>query len=85
MADPYHNNVYHQGGGDAYGTYGEGHDGYGYQAEYPPQEEDAASDVTEGHDEEDQMYEGEYQGIPHPDEMKAAQRAARWDSDSPLV
>jgi len=79
MADPYQNNVYHQGGGDSYGTYGEGggHDGYGYQADYPPQEEDAASDVTEGHDEEDQMYEGEYQGIPHPDEMKAAQRAAR--------
>uniref|UniRef100_A0AAQ6IIH0 Major facilitator superfamily (MFS) profile domain-containing protein n=1 Tax=Anabas testudineus TaxID=64144 RepID=A0AAQ6IIH0_ANATE len=42
-----------------------------------PHEEDAASDVTEGHDEEDQMYEGEYQGIPHPDEVKAAQRAAR--------
>ncbi|XP_071403134.1 synaptic vesicle glycoprotein 2B-like [Centroberyx affinis] len=79
MADPYQNNVYHQGGGDAYGTYGEGggHDGYGYQGDYPPQEEDAASDVTEGHDEEDQMYEGEYQGIPHPDEVKAAQRAAR--------
>uniref|UniRef100_A0AAQ5ZZ08 Major facilitator superfamily (MFS) profile domain-containing protein n=1 Tax=Amphiprion ocellaris TaxID=80972 RepID=A0AAQ5ZZ08_AMPOC len=57
MADPYQNNIYHQGGAD-----------------YPPQEEDAASDVTEGHDEEDQMYEGEYQGIPHPDEVKAAQR-----------
>ncbi|KAK1902202.1 Synaptic vesicle glycoprotein 2B [Dissostichus eleginoides] len=79
MADPYQNNVYHQGGGDSYGSYGEGggHDGYGYQADYPTQEEDAASDATEGHDEEDQMYEGEYQGIPHPDEVKAAQRAAR--------
>uniref|UniRef100_A0A8C4DV99 Major facilitator superfamily (MFS) profile domain-containing protein n=1 Tax=Dicentrarchus labrax TaxID=13489 RepID=A0A8C4DV99_DICLA len=79
MADPYQNNVYHQGGGDSYRTYGKGgdQDGYGYQADYPPQEEDAASDVTEGHDEEDQMYEGEYQGIPHPDEVKAAQRAAR--------
>lgn len=80
MADPYQNNIYHQGGGgDTYGTHGEGggHDGYGYQGDYPPQEEDAASDVTEGHDEEDQMYEGEYQGIPHPDEVKAAQRAAR--------
>ncbi|KAM4618582.1 synaptic vesicle glycoprotein 2B-like [Polymixia lowei] len=78
MADPYHNNVYQQGVGDAYGTYGEGggNDGYGYQGD-PPQEEDAASDVTEGHDEEDQMYEGEYQGIPHPDEVKAAQRAAK--------
>uniref|UniRef100_A0A3P8RWP4 Synaptic vesicle glycoprotein 2Bb n=1 Tax=Amphiprion percula TaxID=161767 RepID=A0A3P8RWP4_AMPPE len=44
MADPYQNNIYHQGGGHSYRT----------------------SDVTEGHDEEDQMYEGEYQGIPHP-------------------
>nr|XP_020441336.1 synaptic vesicle glycoprotein 2B-like isoform X1 [Monopterus albus] len=66
-------------GVDSYGTYGEGggYNGCGYQADYPPQEEDAASDVTEGHDEEDQMYEGEYQGIPHPDEVKAAHRAAR--------
>uniref|UniRef100_A0A3P8XZ01 Major facilitator superfamily (MFS) profile domain-containing protein n=1 Tax=Esox lucius TaxID=8010 RepID=A0A3P8XZ01_ESOLU len=64
MADPYQNN-------------GGGQDGYGYQGESYPQEDDAASDVTEGHDDEDQMYEGEYQGIPHPDEVKAAQRAAR--------
>ncbi|XP_076158043.1 synaptic vesicle glycoprotein 2B isoform X2 [Alosa pseudoharengus] len=78
MADPYQNNVYHQGDGEGYGTYGEGgQDGYGYQGDYPSQEEDAASDVTEGHDEEDQMYEGEYQGIPHPDEVKAQRRAAR--------
>ncbi|XP_067357748.1 synaptic vesicle glycoprotein 2B isoform X2 [Channa argus] len=71
------NNIYQQEDVDSYGTYGEGGGGYGYQADYPSQEEDAASDVTEGHDEEDQMYEGEYQGIPHPDEMKATQRAAR--------
>ncbi|KAK2841768.1 hypothetical protein Q5P01_011968 [Channa striata] len=71
------NNIYQQEGEDSYGTYGEGGGGFGYQADYPSQEEDAASDVTEGHDEEDQMYEGEYQGIPHPDEVKAAQRAAR--------
>ncbi|XP_041966718.1 synaptic vesicle glycoprotein 2B [Alosa sapidissima] len=78
MADPYQNNVYHQGDGEGYGSYGEGgQDGYGYQGDYPSQEEDAASDVTEGHDEEDQMYEGEYQGIPHPDEVKAQRRAAR--------
>uniref|UniRef100_A0A1A8IM29 Synaptic vesicle glycoprotein 2B n=1 Tax=Nothobranchius kuhntae TaxID=321403 RepID=A0A1A8IM29_NOTKU len=79
MADRYQNHIHQQGGGDSYGTYGEGGgpDGYGYQADYPSQEEDAASDATEGHDEEDQMYEGEYQGIPHPDEVKAAQRAAR--------
>ncbi|KAI7812155.1 synaptic vesicle glycoprotein 2B [Triplophysa rosa] len=77
MADPYQNNIYHQGDGDSYGTYGHGSDGYGYQTDYPPQEEDAASDATEGHDEDDQMYEGEYQGIPHPDEVKTARRAAR--------
>ncbi|XP_051545656.1 synaptic vesicle glycoprotein 2B-like [Myxocyprinus asiaticus] len=78
MADPYHSNIYQQGDGDSYGTYGHGgSDGYAYQTDYPPQEEDAASDVTEGHDEDDQMYEGEYQGIPHPDEVKAARRAAR--------
>ncbi|KAJ8271540.1 hypothetical protein COCON_G00103990 [Conger conger] len=82
MDDPYQNNVYQQQGTDVvgdntYSTYGEGgQDGYGYQTDYPPQEEDAASDATEGHDEEDQMYEGEYQGIPHPDEVKAARRAA---------
>ncbi len=65
MADPYHNNVYHQGDGDSYGTYGQGgQDGYGYQTDYPPQEEDAASDATEGHDEEDQMYEGRVPGHP---------------------
>uniref|UniRef100_A0AAY4E1V6 Major facilitator superfamily (MFS) profile domain-containing protein n=1 Tax=Denticeps clupeoides TaxID=299321 RepID=A0AAY4E1V6_9TELE len=56
---------------------GAGQDGYAYQSDILPQEEDAASDATEGHDEEDQMYEGEYQGIPHPDEVKAARRAAR--------
>lgn len=55
MADPYQNSYHH---------------GDGYQAEYQ-EEEDAASDDTEGHDEDDQMYEGEYQGIPHPDEVKA--------------
>ncbi|KAG7468177.1 hypothetical protein MATL_G00140100 [Megalops atlanticus] len=84
MDDPYQNNVYQQGnegmGDNTYPTYGQGEggqDGYGYQTDYPPQDEDAASDVTEGQDEEDQMYEGEYQGIPHPDEIKAAQRAAR--------
>ncbi|KAI4903575.1 hypothetical protein NFI96_032915 [Prochilodus magdalenae] len=77
MDDPYQNNV--QGmEGETYPTYGEGgQDGYPYQTDYPAQEEDAASDVTEGHDEEDQMYEGEYQGIPHPDEIKEARRAAR--------
>ncbi|XP_051978442.1 synaptic vesicle glycoprotein 2B-like [Xyrauchen texanus] len=78
MANHHHNNIYQQGDGDSYGTYGQGgSDSYVYQTDYPPQEEDAASDVTEGHDEEDQIYEGEYQGIPHPDEVKAARRVAR--------
>ncbi|XP_048829186.1 synaptic vesicle glycoprotein 2B-like [Brienomyrus brachyistius] len=77
MNDPYQNNVYHQGAEDSYTAYGGDQDGYGYRGDYPPQEEDAASDVTEGQDEDDQMYEGEYQGIPHPDEIKTAQRAAR--------
>ncbi|KAK2498425.1 hypothetical protein MC885_010022 [Smutsia gigantea] len=53
----------------------EGHvpsDGY-YHGSESNLEEDAQSDVTEGHDEEDEIYEGEYQGIPHPDEVKAKQ------------
>ncbi|XP_064168968.1 synaptic vesicle glycoprotein 2B-like [Anguilla rostrata] len=80
MADPYQNSVYQQGGDNTYSTFGDGGpDGYGYGGggDYPAQDEDAASDATEGHDEEDEMYEGEYQGIPHPEEVKAAQRAAR--------
>lgn len=76
MDDPYQNNINQQR--ETYPTYGEGgDDSYPYQTDYPPQEEDAASDVTEGNDEEDQMYEGEYQGVPHPDEIKEARRAAR--------
>uniref|UniRef100_A0A6Q2ZQV9 Major facilitator superfamily (MFS) profile domain-containing protein n=1 Tax=Esox lucius TaxID=8010 RepID=A0A6Q2ZQV9_ESOLU len=64
-------------------AYGEGGgQQYPYQTDFPQPEggvdEDARSDVTEGHDEDvEAMYEGEYQGIPHPDEIKAAQRAAR--------
>ncbi|XP_076878454.1 synaptic vesicle glycoprotein 2B [Brachyhypopomus gauderio] len=85
MSDPYQNS-YHHGDADGYGSYGEGgQDGYSYQTDYPPQEEDAASDVTEGHDEDDQMYEGEYQGIPHPDEVKAARRAARSRARGPTA
>lgn len=78
MDDPYHNNVNQQMGGEyAYTQDGGGQDGYPYQTDYPPQDEDAASDATEGADEDNQMYEGEYQGIPHPDEIKEARRAAR--------
>ncbi|XP_051948068.1 synaptic vesicle glycoprotein 2B-like isoform X2 [Xyrauchen texanus] len=73
MDDPYQNSINQQG--ETYPTYKE--ESYPFQTDYPPQEEDAASDATEGYDEEDQMYEGEYQGIPHPDEIKEARRAAR--------
>ncbi|KAM4832101.1 synaptic vesicle glycoprotein 2B isoform X3 [Urocitellus parryii] len=47
-------------------------DGY-YRGNESNPDEDAQSDVTEGHDEEDEIYEGEYQGIPHPDDIKAKQ------------
>ncbi|KAK5873557.1 hypothetical protein PBY51_018591 [Eleginops maclovinus] len=83
MDDPYHNNVTQQGteGGEyTYTQEGGGPDGYPYQADYPPQEEDARSDATEGADDDEQMYEGEYQGVPHPDEIKEARRAARLEA-----
>ncbi|KAK7170863.1 hypothetical protein R3I94_000921 [Phoxinus phoxinus] len=77
MDDPYQNNINQPG--EPYPTHGEGGEyTYPYQTDFPPREEDdAASDATEGHDEDEQMYEGEYQGIPHPDEIKEARRAAR--------
>ncbi|XP_023076667.1 synaptic vesicle glycoprotein 2B isoform X3 [Piliocolobus tephrosceles] len=56
---------------DNYGGYAP-NDGY-YRGNESNPEEDAQSDVTEGHDEEDEIYEGEYQGIPHPDDVKAKQ------------
>lgn len=56
---------------DNYGGYAPS-DGY-YRGNESNPEEDAQSDVTEGHDEEDEIYEGEYQGIPHPDDVKAKQ------------
>nr|XP_033966436.1 LOW QUALITY PROTEIN: synaptic vesicle glycoprotein 2Ba [Pseudochaenichthys georgianus] len=86
MDDPYRNNVTQQGtGGGEYthtqeGGGGGGQEGYPYQADYPPQEEDARSDATEGADDDEQMYEGEYQGVPHPDEIKEARRAARLEA-----
>ncbi|XP_062868804.1 synaptic vesicle glycoprotein 2Ba [Trichomycterus rosablanca] len=77
MDSTYHNNM-QDTEGENYPTHSEeGQDGYPYQSDYPAQEEDAASDATEGHDKDEQMYEGEYQGIPHPDEIKEARRAAR--------
>ncbi|XP_003209588.1 synaptic vesicle glycoprotein 2B [Meleagris gallopavo] len=58
-------------------------DSYYRGGDEPTHEEDAQSDVTEGHDEDDEVYEGEYQGIPHPDDIKAKQkkRAPAMDDD----
>ncbi|NXE19508.1 SV2B protein, partial [Ardeotis kori] len=49
-------------------------DGYYRGGDEHAHEEDAQSDVTEGHDEDDEVYEGEYQGIPHPDDIKEKQK-----------
>ncbi|NXQ98906.1 SV2B protein, partial [Sagittarius serpentarius] len=49
-------------------------DGYYHGGDEPAHEDDAQSDVTEGHDEDDEVYEGEYQGIPHPDDIKEKQK-----------
>ncbi|KAM9270718.1 LOW QUALITY PROTEIN: synaptic vesicle glycoprotein 2B [Cariama cristata] len=49
-------------------------DSYYHGGDEPTHEEDAQSDVTEGHDEDDEVYEGEYQGIPHPDDIKEKQK-----------
>ncbi|NXI85454.1 SV2B protein, partial [Rhipidura dahli] len=56
------------------GNYDAANDGYHRGGDEPAQEEDAQSDVTEGHDEDDEVYEGEYQGIPHPDDIKEKQK-----------
>ncbi|XP_044518405.1 synaptic vesicle glycoprotein 2B isoform X3 [Gracilinanus agilis] len=45
-----------------------------YRRDESNQDEDAQSDATEGHDEDDEIYEGEYQGIPHPDDIKTKQK-----------
>lgn len=76
MDGHYQNNMQNNEGESRHTYREDGEDGYSYQPDYPAQEEDAASDVTEGQDEDDQMYEGEYQGIPHPDEIKEARRTA---------
>ncbi|XP_054035342.1 synaptic vesicle glycoprotein 2A-like, partial [Dryobates pubescens] len=51
-------------------------DGYyrGGGSEAGGEEEGASSDATEGHDEEDEIYEGEYQGIPRQDSAKPGDR-----------
>ncbi|XP_019326875.1 PREDICTED: synaptic vesicle glycoprotein 2B isoform X2 [Aptenodytes forsteri] len=88
MDDGYRNTNLYQGGREANqvsddyryqdGNY-EGYapnDGYYRGGDEPAPEEDAQSDVTEGHDEDDEVYEGEYQGIPHPDDIKEKQKRA---------
>lgn len=42
-------------------------------------DEGGHSDSTEGHDEDDEIYEGEYQGIPRADSSKAADGLAGGD------
>lgn len=63
---------YQDGGYESYVP----NDSHYHSGEEPPQEEDAQSDATEGHDEDDEIYEGEYQGIPHPDDIKAKKKQA---------
>ncbi|CAH2274303.1 synaptic vesicle glyco 2B [Pelobates cultripes] len=54
---------------NTYGSYTT-NDGYYNSGEHAHQDEDAQSDATEGHDDDDEIYEGEYQGIPHPDDIR---------------
>lgn len=49
-------------------------DGYYRGGEGANEEEGASSDATEGHDEEDEIYEGEYQGIPRQESLKPGER-----------
>ncbi|KAJ7409392.1 hypothetical protein WISP_114054 [Willisornis vidua] len=84
MDDGYRNTNLYQGGREANqvsddyryqdGNYDAPNDGYYHGGDEPAHEEDAQSDVTEGHDEDDEVYEGEYQGIPHPDDIKEKQK-----------
>ncbi|KAL8184856.1 UNVERIFIED_CONTAM: Synaptic vesicle glycoprotein 2A [Gekko kuhli] len=50
-------------------------DGY-YRGEPSVDDEGASSDATEGHDEDDEIYEGEYQGIPRNDSLKGGDHVA---------
>ncbi|OCT86798.1 synaptic vesicle glycoprotein 2B [Xenopus laevis] len=59
---------------NTYGGYSP-NDAY-YSGDNVNQDEDAQSDATEGHDEDDEIYEGEYQGIPHPDDLRQHKASA---------
>ncbi|XP_009633361.1 synaptic vesicle glycoprotein 2B [Egretta garzetta] len=80
MDDGYRHTNPYQGGREANQVAGDyryqdgNYDGYYRGGDEPAHEEDAQSDVTEGHDEDDEVYEGEYQGIPHPDDIKEKQK-----------
>ncbi|XP_061461844.1 synaptic vesicle glycoprotein 2A isoform X2 [Rhineura floridana] len=50
-------------------------DGY-YRGEPAADDEGASSDATEGHDEDDEIYEGEYQGIPRNNSLKGGDHLA---------
>lgn len=50
-------------------------DGY-YRGEPAVDDEGASSDATEGHDEDDEIYEGEYQGIPRNESLKGGEPLA---------
>ncbi|XP_018429525.1 PREDICTED: synaptic vesicle glycoprotein 2A, partial [Nanorana parkeri] len=56
-------------------------DGY-YREDPVNDDEGGSSDATEGHDEEDEIYEGEYQGIPRADSMKGDHLA---DNQEPVT
>uniref|UniRef100_A0A3P9KTJ3 Synaptic vesicle glycoprotein 2A n=1 Tax=Oryzias latipes TaxID=8090 RepID=A0A3P9KTJ3_ORYLA len=49
---------------------GRGDSGY-YRNDSRANDDEGHSDSTEGHDEDDEIYEGEYQGIPRADSVKA--------------
>ncbi|XP_063781806.1 synaptic vesicle glycoprotein 2B [Pseudophryne corroboree] len=60
---------------NTYGHYSP-NDAYYNSGDHVNQDEDAQSDATEGHDEDDEIYEGEYQGIPHPDDIRSQHKDA---------
>uniref|UniRef100_A0A8C3AI98 Synaptic vesicle glycoprotein 2A n=1 Tax=Cyclopterus lumpus TaxID=8103 RepID=A0A8C3AI98_CYCLU len=52
-------------------SYNSNNDGY-YRNDSRANDDEGHSDSTEGHDEDDEIYEGEYQGIPRADSGKAS-------------
>ncbi|KAM9783145.1 synaptic vesicle glycoprotein 2A [Neosynchiropus ocellatus] len=49
-----------------------GNDGGYYRNDSRANDDEGHSDSTEGHDEDDEIYEGEYQGIPRADSVKTS-------------